>query len=220
MYIFFLDSEGCDSTDKHEEYDIKIFTLSVLMSSYFIYNSIGCIDEESIQTLSLVSKLAANIQINPNNQDNQYSLSYYIPKFLWILRDFTLELKDNQGNAISASEYLEHALQKNSTADNDEVRSALLNYFKERDCVTLERPVKTEQQLQMVNQLRHEDIRQIFKNKLYVLRDKIINHCRPKQLNGVNLTPLMFCNMLQNYLEAINSDSIPIIQNAWEFIVD
>jgi len=48
MYIFFLDSEGCDSTDKHEEYDIKIFTLSVLMSSYFIYNSIGCIDEESI----------------------------------------------------------------------------------------------------------------------------------------------------------------------------
>ena len=112
MYIFFLDSEGCGSTDKHEEYDIKIFTLSVLISSYFIYNSIGCIDEESIQTLSLVSKLAANIQINPNNQDNaQYSLSYYIPKFLWILRDFTLELKDQQGHDISASEYLEQALQ-------------------------------------------------------------------------------------------------------------
>jgi hypothetical protein len=110
MYIFFLDSEGCGSTDKHEEYDIKIFTLSVLISSYFMYNSIGCIDEESIQTLSLVSKLAANIQINPNNQDNQYSLSYYIPKFLWVLRDFTLELKDTQGHAISASEYLEQAL--------------------------------------------------------------------------------------------------------------
>jgi len=34
---------------KNEDYDIKIFSLSVLLSSYFIFNSIGCIDEQSIR---------------------------------------------------------------------------------------------------------------------------------------------------------------------------
>ena len=33
----------------HVEDFAKLFTLSVLLSSYFIFNSIGCIDEQSIQ---------------------------------------------------------------------------------------------------------------------------------------------------------------------------
>ena len=48
MYIFFLDSEGGGSTTKDEEFDIKIFSLSVLVSSYFIYNTYGVINESTI----------------------------------------------------------------------------------------------------------------------------------------------------------------------------
>jgi len=43
-YIFFLDTEGIDSLEKDIENDTKIFTLALLIASYFIYNSLGSID--------------------------------------------------------------------------------------------------------------------------------------------------------------------------------
>jgi len=47
--------------DKSQNYDIKIFTMAVLMSSMFLYNSIGVIDETAINSLSLVTHLATKL---------------------------------------------------------------------------------------------------------------------------------------------------------------
>ena len=43
-----MDTEGADSLEKDADNDAKIFTLSLLISSYLVYNSVGCIDERSI----------------------------------------------------------------------------------------------------------------------------------------------------------------------------
>jgi len=45
LNIFFMDTEGLDSVDRTGVLDTKLFTLSVLLSSYFIFNSMGAIDE-------------------------------------------------------------------------------------------------------------------------------------------------------------------------------
>jgi hypothetical protein len=42
-------------------YDVKIFTLSVLLSSMFLYNSIGVIDETAINALAMVTQLAKSV---------------------------------------------------------------------------------------------------------------------------------------------------------------
>lgn len=34
-------------------------------------------------------------------------VSQYMPNFLWVLRDFALDLEDSNGHPISSSEYLE-----------------------------------------------------------------------------------------------------------------
>jgi hypothetical protein len=47
---------------------MKIFTLAILSSSIFIYNSVGSIDENALQNLSLVVNLTKSIQLNANNQ--------------------------------------------------------------------------------------------------------------------------------------------------------
>ena len=39
-----------------------------------------------------------------------YDLSYFAPKFLWILRDFILEVRDLRFNLVSPAQYLESAL--------------------------------------------------------------------------------------------------------------
>jgi hypothetical protein len=53
-----LDTEGIDALDADSTHDVKIFTLALLLSSLFIYNSVGAIDESSLQTLSLVTKVS------------------------------------------------------------------------------------------------------------------------------------------------------------------
>ena len=53
-----MDTEGLGSLEQGEEVDTKIFLMALLLSSYFIYNSIGSIDEQAIQNLSLVVNLS------------------------------------------------------------------------------------------------------------------------------------------------------------------
>ena len=39
--LIYFDSEGLASLDQDENYDAKIFSLSLLLSSYFILNTMG-----------------------------------------------------------------------------------------------------------------------------------------------------------------------------------
>lgn len=56
-----MDSEGLGGVDKNQNYDTKIFTLTVLLSSFLVFNQVGVIDEAAISNLSLVTALAKNI---------------------------------------------------------------------------------------------------------------------------------------------------------------
>jgi hypothetical protein len=77
------------------------------LSSYFIYNSVGSIDENAINTLNLIINLAKEIQTKSNSVDDQSQF----PSFLWVVRDFTLKLVDKNETPITAKEYLENALE-------------------------------------------------------------------------------------------------------------
>ena len=69
----------------------------------------GGINENSINDLSLTLQLPRNIQISPE-ESSEHSLSFYTPKLLWALRDFTLDIQDQKGKPITANQYLESAL--------------------------------------------------------------------------------------------------------------
>lgn len=43
-------------------------------------------------------------------KEKNEALANMTPKFMWILKDFTLELKDAQGQDIPPNEYLEDSL--------------------------------------------------------------------------------------------------------------
>ena len=60
--MIILDTEGLNSTQRDSTIDAKIFSLTILLSSMFIYNQIGHIDENSLEKLNLVINLSKNIQ--------------------------------------------------------------------------------------------------------------------------------------------------------------
>ena len=125
MHVLLLDTEGSGSLQKNQTHDAKIFALVVLLSSLFVFNSMQTIDENSIKSLSLAAELSNFIKIKGSE------MNLMTPKFIWLLRDFALELREN-GRDITENEYLENRLSnfaRSSNQRNKKVRDALLKYF-------------------------------------------------------------------------------------------
>ena len=62
------------------------------------------------------------------------------------------------------------------------------------------------------------DFRPEFKQQVNLLRNKIYKKTRPKMLNGKALTGEMLLELCTAYTEAINTGSVPNIQNAWSYV--
>lgn len=108
-----LDTEGLGAVDEDSNHDVRIFSLAILLSSFFLYNSVGAIDENALQQISLVINLTKHIQIKAGSareDTDPEEYANYFPAFLWVVRDFTLQLVDTEQEPITSKEYLEKAL--------------------------------------------------------------------------------------------------------------
>ncbi len=61
LNLIVIDTEGLGAYDEDENHDAKIFLLALLLSSLLIYNSVGTIDENALNSLSLVINLSKKI---------------------------------------------------------------------------------------------------------------------------------------------------------------
>lgn len=61
--VLVVDSEGIGGLDEDNNHDMRIFSLALLLSSYFLYNSMGSIDENALSSLSLVVNITKHIQL-------------------------------------------------------------------------------------------------------------------------------------------------------------
>ena len=230
----FLDTEGMGSTSRSEGYDVKLFSLALLLSSVFLYNSVGTIDGHAIARLGLVAQLTKNIHTRAQPmgraEDPGTEFASFFPSFTWIVRDMTVRL-ERDGRKISAKEYLEDALKpEDGLSDEAEsknaIRGMLRAFFPERDCVTLVRPVADETALQALAQTTEtkglDATRQEFKTGVEALRRRVLATAlaRPKILYGKALNGSLFASLVEAYVTALNAGGAPVISNAWERVVD
>jgi hypothetical protein len=223
--IVFLDSEGTSSIDKSTKtYDSRIFALVVLISSLFLYNTYSNIDEHGINELSLAAHLSNAITTN-SNIDKDELLTELSPKFIWIIRDFTLEkIHPETGEEISSKEYLELCLKNKRCGkgcnDNNVIRQNIIKFFPERDCVTLIRPVDSEDDLKKLNMIPYNNLKPEFKMEFKILKDKIFKEALPKKLNGKKLTGPALATFIEEFVKVINSGKIPNINNTWDSVIE
>jgi Guanylate-binding protein, N-terminal domain len=95
-----------------------------------------------------------------------HEISKYFPQFIWAIRDFSLDLFDNRLNrVITSKEYLESALLLDSSASKQKqaVRLCIREYFRERDCFTLPRPINDEKLLRNIEEVNYEHLKEPFK---------------------------------------------------------
>ena len=223
--VFLIDTEGLGAYDEEINHDSKIFLIAILISSLFIFNSFGAIDENAINSLSFILNLSKTIKIKSVNKiDNEEELAEYFPTLLWLLRDFSLKLEDKNGNTITEKQYLDNALEDlagNSDVieEKNRVRSLIRNYFKEKDLFVMVRPVEEESDLQNLQNLPDEKLRKEFLEQAKFFRNKVMKKTKPKIFKKKNLNGYMLVELVQSILDAINTGSIPVIENSWKYVM-
>ena len=58
--------------DEDNNHDMRIFSLALLLSSFFVYNSMGSIDENALAGLSFVTNITQHLtsKTNPKNKSD------------------------------------------------------------------------------------------------------------------------------------------------------
>lgn len=206
LNVIIMDTEGIDALDASSTHDTKIFTLGILLSSIFLYNSVGHIDETAVQTLSFMSKVSEFVDSDA-----------IPPKFYWILRDFSLQMVDKDGKTLNNKEYLEYSLTECSGEKND-TRSCIKKLFEERDLFTLPRPSKTDSAQNLDK--AHKNLNPKFMSEMARLREKLLDEVVPITANGIPMSGNMFVKMCNILVEKVKSSEMPVMKDAWSMLRD
>ena len=243
LTVLFIDTEGLGSTSRTQTEDSQIFSLALLLSSLFVWNSRGVIDGNALEDFALVVNLTKHIHVRtnagtkatgeqkkkaPSTKNSAVSheleaLAEHFPSFMWVVRDFTLRLEDH-GRKINDRQYLENALKPQNSfsseaASRNQIRTLLGTFFKERDCVTLVRPAEDEDTLRNLKHVPFEQLRPEFQKGMTSLKNKVYATLRPKAVNGRALSGSMLSTLAKTYVDALNSGGVPTISTAWDRVL-
>ncbi|KAK7246442.1 hypothetical protein RIF29_41310 [Crotalaria pallida] len=221
--LLLLDSEGIDAYDQTGTYSTQIFSLAVLLSSMFIYNQMGAIDESSLDRLSLVTQMTKHIRVRASGGRSSASeLGQFSPIFVWLLRDFYLNLVE-ENRRITPRDYLEIALRPvegsgRDIAAKNEIRDSIRALFPDRECFTLVRPLNKENDLQRLDQISMQELRPEFRSGLDALVKFVFERTRPKQVGATMMTGPVLVGITQSYLDALNHGAVPTISSSWQSV--
>ena len=231
--LVLLDTEGVDAYDQTGQYSTQIFSLAVLLSSLFCYNQMGGIDEAALDRLSLVTEMTDHIRVRAAMEGGEKSgpgarrsaadasdLARFSPSFVWLLRDFYLDLADG-----TAADYLESALRHvpgdgPGVAAKNAIRDSIRGLFPERECFPLVRPVNDEAQLRDLSSVPRADLRPEFRRGLDDLVSLLFSRCRPKTVGRDVLNGPALAGMAKQYVDAINDGAVPAIATAWQSVAE
>eukprot|EP00201_Polytomella_parva_P018309 CAMPEP_0175050852 /NCGR_PEP_ID=MMETSP0052_2-20121109/7477_1 /TAXON_ID=51329 ORGANISM="Polytomella parva, Strain SAG 63-3" /NCGR_SAMPLE_ID=MMETSP0052_2 /ASSEMBLY_ACC=CAM_ASM_000194 /LENGTH=724 /DNA_ID=CAMNT_0016315077 /DNA_START=265 /DNA_END=2440 /DNA_ORIENTATION=+ len=221
-HLVMLDTEGIDAYDQTAQYSTQIFSLAVLLSSLFLYNQMGGIDESALDRLSLVTEMTKHIRVKAGEGEDR--IGEFSPSFLWLLRDFYLRLEED-GRKITAKDYLESALLPvagggASVEAKNQIRSSIKSLFPDRDCFALVRPVHEESTLSALDRVPSEQLRPEFRDGVAQLIRRIFDKALPKRFGSQLMTGPVLAGLITAYVGAINKGAVPTIATAWQGVAE
>ena len=223
--VIIMDSEGLGAIDEDNAHDARIFALVLLLSSCFLYNSMGVIDEQALEGLGLIVDLTKTIKLRAGNNLETTAEDYaeYMPFFVWIVRDFSFELVDTQNKELTSNEYLEMALAEqrgfsDSVEEKNRIRRLVKAFFPDRKCVTMVRPAIDESVLRSLEKAGPEALRPEFQEQCLSLRKLLVRSSRVKSLSGSELSGDMLSGLAQAFISAINERRVPVIESCWTYL--
>ncbi|XP_043856559.1 guanylate-binding protein 1-like [Dromiciops gliroides] len=221
--LVLLDTEGLGDVEKGDnKNDTWIFALAVLLSSTFVYNSMGTINQQAMDQLHYVTELTERIKSKsaPNTDEIENSSEFvsFFPEFVWTVRDFTLEL-DIDGKPVTPDEYLEMAL-KLQQGKPEEVkmynlpRQCIRQFFPNKKCFIFDQPAHRKK-LSQLETLHDSELDPEFVEQVENFCSYAFQHSNVKTLQGgITVNGPRLENLVLTYVMAITSGDMPCMENA------
>ncbi|XP_054547509.1 guanylate-binding protein 7-like [Talpa occidentalis] len=222
--LVLLDTEGLGDMEKGDpKNDCWIFTLAVLLSSMFVYNSFGTINHQALEQLHYVTELADLIRTksSPRSDERNDSAEFvsFFPDFVWAVRDFTLEL-ELHGHPITEDEYLENALKlikgdDTQTQMSNLPRECIRKFFPKQKYFVFDQPTSDKKLLHHMEEVSENQLDLNFQEQSRKFCSYIFTHAEAKTLReGITVTGHGLGTLVLTYVDAINSGSVPCLENA------
>lgn len=223
--ILMLDTEGLLSPDTSSTHDTRIFAIALLLSSKMIYNVTTTIDEAALSTLRVVVDFAKMmIQTDDNETASLDDLAEYMPNFSILVRDFSLNLVNVKGEAITPNQWFEGILsddcfarENENASDKASVRGYLRRLFKNRDCLTLPHPG-----VEFVNPSSSRRRRKTVASDEFVTQIREMRRCiassSHKAIKNVPVNGPGLIALVENLLANINSGKTPKVRDCWSLM--
>jgi hypothetical protein len=190
--LMLIDCEGLGSLESDAGSDFKLCLLALLATSALLYNSVGVIDEPALAQFEFLVEIANRV---PGRLAR-------FPRLLWLLRDFTLELCDREGQPLTEDQYLEMALAETRTSDSkNQTRALIKRFFTDRECLTFVRPLLDESGLQNLSGMPISCIRPEFTAKVKTLSQRL--HC----MSDMAIDGKAYCRLIETVVKSINDDN-------------
>ncbi|XP_077303069.1 guanylate-binding protein 1-like isoform X2 [Lithobates pipiens] len=222
--LVLLDTEGLGNVRKGDrKNDLKIFCLSVLLSSVLVYNSRGTIDEDAVEKLRFVGELAGMIKVkSKDNENDEGQFCRHFPAFIWAVRDFTLML-ELDGKEITEDEYLENALLPqewestegtSNLQEHNRCRDAIRMYFGTRNCFVFDLPSGDKKVLQKMDTAKDEELTPSFVDQCQKFCEYIYKNSKVKLLDDIKpVSGEILGQLVYKYTEDIASSSVVCMED-------
>ncbi|XP_004635827.1 guanylate-binding protein 1-like [Octodon degus] len=221
--LVLLDTEGLGDVEKGDnQNDSWIFALAILLSSTFVYNSMGTINQQAMDQLHYVTELTDLIRAksSPNTGEVQDSADFvsFFPDFVWTLRDFSLDL-EIEGESVTPDAYLENSLILMQGTDEkvknyNLPRLCIRKFFPKKKCFVFDRPAQRKK-LAQLETLHEDELDPEFVEQAAEFCSYIFSSSRTKTLpGGIQVNGPRLESLVQTYVTAISSGDLPCMENA------
>ncbi|XP_035293485.1 guanylate-binding protein 4-like [Cricetulus griseus] len=222
--LILLDTEGLGDVEKGDnQNDCWIFALAILLSSTFVYNSMGPINQQAMDQLHYVTELTDQIRAraSTDQEDEVEDSSEFVrffPDFVWVLRDVTLRLEAD-GQSLTADEYLENSLKlKQGTSEVEKnynlPRLCIRKFFPKKKCFVFYPPTEWKKLSELEN-LHDDALDSDFVQQVAEFCSFIFGSSKAKALpGGIKVNGAQLGILAHTYLDAIKSGTVPCLENA------
>nr|XP_012615329.2 guanylate-binding protein 1-like [Microcebus murinus] len=221
--LVLLDTEGLGDVEKGDnQNDSWIFALAILLSSTFVYNSVGTINQQAMDQLHYVTELTDQIRAKSspdvNEGDDSVEFVSFFPDFVWTLRDVTLKLEVD-GQPLTPDEYLENSLKlKQGNREKDKnynlPRLCIRKFFPKKKCFVFYPPTEW-RKLGQLETLQDDELDSDFVQQVAEFCCYTFIHSKTKTLpGGLKVNGPRLQSLVLTYVSAINSGDLPCMENA------
>lgn len=218
--VVLLDSEGIDAVSAEGINDHAIFTLSVLLSSVLIYNSVGVPTRTDLEVLDHIINICRRIQVIAGQTLDDESSRQVFPSFVWLLRDVVLSLPKGVDNL---REYFLEKVFKVRGRPSDKSQKVvdnILKYFPDFDAFPLSPPSADAEVMKKLTDVRAQsEINSAFKEGVQNFKQMLLKKLGPKKRYGGPglVTGEALATLFEEYVRTVNSPgAVPVVQSAWD----